>query len=129
MSASYLLRSVRLAAVFGAFFLLVSACWGGITSGLLIEPGKQFVLGGGQLGGFRVQAHNVGKVSVEIKERPRGGGIFGKVTLAPGERGTLRFMAGSTALLLNPSAEQAKVDLKITGDTNLGMVYEPSGKL
>ncbi|AHJ97109.1 hypothetical protein [Hymenobacter swuensis] len=116
-------------ATFAALLLLVTACWAGITSNLLIEPGKQFVLGGGQLGGFKVEAHNVGKVPVEFKERPRGGGIFGKTTLAPGERGTLRFMAGSTALLLNPSAQQAKVDLKITGDTRLSMTYEPNGKL
>ncbi|TGE15399.1 hypothetical protein [Hymenobacter elongatus] len=109
--------------------LLATACWAGIRSGLLIEPGKQFVLGGGQRGAFKVEAHNVGPVPVEIKERPRGGGIFGKTTLAPGARGTLRFMAGSTAVLLNPSAEQAKVDLKISGDTKLSMNYEPSGKL
>lgn len=116
-------------ATFSALLLLVTACWAGVTSNLLIEPGKQFVLGGGQLGGFKVEAHNVGKVPVEFKERPRGGGIFGKTTLAPGERGTLRFMAGSTALLLNPSAQQAKVDLKITGDTRLSMTYEPNGQL
>ncbi|QIX62987.1 hypothetical protein FY528_08390 [Hymenobacter lutimineralis] len=111
-----------------AVFLLVTACWAGITSNLLIEPGKQFALGGGQLGAFRVVAHNVGKVPVEIKERPRGGGNFGKTTLAPGARGTLRFMAGSTALLLNPSAQQARLDLKITGDTRLSMTYEANGK-
>ncbi|WBA42570.1 hypothetical protein [Hymenobacter canadensis] len=116
-------------ATFAALLLLVTACWAGITSNLLIEPGKQFVLGGGQLGGFKVEAHNVGTVPVEFKERPRGGGICGKTTLAPGERGTLRFMAGSTAVLLNPSAQQAKVDLKITGDTRLSMTYEPNGKL
>jgi hypothetical protein len=129
MRTSSLYRSAAVAATFVAVLLLATACWAGITSGLLIEPGKQFALGGGQLGGFKVEAHNVGKVSVEIKERPRGGGIFGKTTLAPGARGTLRFMAGSTALLLNPSAEQAKVNLKITGDTNLSMGYEPNGKL
>ena len=129
MRTSLHLRSAAVAATFMAVLLLATACLAGITSGLLIEPGKQFVLGGSQLGGFKVEAHNVGKVAVEIKERPRGGGIFGKTTLAPGARGTLRFMAGSTALLLNPSAEQAKVNLKITGDTNLSMGYEPNGKL
>ncbi|NVO30058.1 hypothetical protein [Hymenobacter lapidiphilus] len=122
----------RLAATAAAFFillLLVTACWAGITSNLLIEPGKQFALGGGQLGSFKVEAHNVGNVPVDFKERPRDGGIFGKTTLAPGARGTLRFMAGSTALLLNPSDQQAKVDLKITGDTKLSMRYEVNGKL
>lgn len=109
--------------------LLSTACWASLNSDLFIEPGKQFALGGGQPGAFKVEARNVGKVPVEIKERPRGGGIFGKTTLAPGARGTLRFMAGSTALLLNPSAVQAHLNLKVTGDTNLAMGYEPNGKL
>jgi hypothetical protein len=109
---------------------LATSCWANLTSDLLIEPGKQFVLGGGQPGAFRVEARNVGKVPVEVKERPRGGGIFTKNTLAPGARGTLRFMAGSTAVLLNPSAVQARLHLKVTGDTrSLSMTYEPSGKL
>lgn len=99
-----------------------------LRSDLLIEPGKQFVLGGGQPGAFKVVARNVGKVPVEIKERPRGGGIFGKATLAPGAAGTLRFLAGSSALLLNPSTQQARLALRVTGDTNLGMTYEPNGQ-
>ena len=99
---------------------------GTIHSSLLIEPGKQFILGGDQLGAFRVAAKNVGSVSVEIRERPKGGGTFGKVTLQPGQSGVLKFAAGSTAVLLNPSATKANLDLTITGDTKqLGMTYEP----
>ena len=37
----------------------------------------------------------------------------------------LKFAAGSTAVLLNPSASKANLDLTITGDTKLGMTYEP----
>ncbi|GGG41477.1 hypothetical protein [Hymenobacter glacieicola] len=107
---------------------LFSAGSGGVNSGLLIEPGKQFVLGGSQPGAFKVVARNVGKVPVEFKERPRGGGIFGRAMLAPGQSATLRFMAGSSAVLLNPSAQQANVKLHITGDTRLSMGYEPNGK-
>ena len=109
---------------------LATACWAGgsLKSDLLIEPGKQFALGGGQPGAFRVVARNTGKVPVEIKERPRGGGIFGKATLAPGQRATLRFLPGSTALLLNPSDQNARLDLHVTGDTNLSMGYEANGK-
>ena len=98
---------------------------GTIHSNLFIEPGKQFILGGDQRGAFKVAAKNVGSVPVEIRERPKGGGIFGKVTLAPGQSGVLKFAAGSTAVLLNPSAIKANLDLTITGDTKLGMTYEP----
>jgi hypothetical protein len=109
--------------------LIIPACWAGIDSDLFIEPGKQFVLGGGQPGDFKVVARNVGKVPVEFKERPRGGGIFGRATLAPGQQTVLRFMAGSSALLLNPSVQTANLKLHITGDTNLSMGYEVNGKL
>ena len=98
---------------------------GTIHSNLFIEPGKQFILGGDQLGAFKVAAKNVGLVPVEIRERPKGGGTFGKVTIQPGQLGVLKFAAGSTAVLLNPSATKANLDLTITGDTKLGMTYEP----
>ena len=98
---------------------------GTIHSNLFIEPGKQFILGGDQRGAFKVAAKNVGSVPVEIRERPLGGGTFGKATLAPGQSGVLKFLAGSTAVLLNPSASKANLDLTITGDTKLSMTYEP----
>lgn len=106
---------------------LLAARQPGLHSDLFIEPGKQFVLGGGQPGAFKVEARNVGKVPVEFKERPQGGGIFGRTTLAPGQRATLRFLAGSSALLLNPSAQTANLSLHVTGDTRLSMGYEPNG--
>ncbi|WP_210519355.1 hypothetical protein [Hymenobacter terricola] len=117
----------HLLAVLAAAILLPLLNYAGtIHSNLFIEAGKQFILGGDQRGAFKVAARNVGPVPVEIKERPRGGGIFGKTTLAPGQKGVLQFGAGSTAVLLNPSAEKANLDLTITGDTKqLGMTYEP----
>ena len=129
MRTFFISRPATAVATCTIMLLLATVCWAGIRSGLRIEPGKQFVLGGSQPGAFKVDAHNVGKVAVEIKERPRGGGIFGKTTLAPGARGTIRFMAGSSAVLLNPSGEEAILNLTITGDTKLSMGYEPNGKL
>ena len=105
--------------------LLLPLLAGTIHSNLSIEPGKQFILGGDQRGAFKVAGKNIGTVPVEIRERPKGGGTFGKVTLAPGQSGVLKFAAGSTAVLLNPSAVQANLALTITGDTKLGMTYEP----
>jgi len=113
------------ATVFALALLPLLALAGTIHSNLFIEPGKQFILGGDQRGAFKVAGKNIGPVPVEIRERPLGGGTFGKVTLAPGQSGVLKFAAGSTAVLLNPSAVQANLDLTITGDTKLGMTYEP----
>ncbi|PJJ59665.1 hypothetical protein [Hymenobacter chitinivorans] len=103
-------------------------CQASLNSDLFIEPGKQFALGGGQPGAFKVTARNVGNVAVEFKERPRNGGIFGRTTLQPGQTATLRYLAGSTAVLLNGSGQTANVRLRITGDTNLRMDYEPTGQ-
>ena len=116
---------VAVRASFLAFGLPLLALAGTIHSNLFIEPGKQFILGGDQRGAFKVVGKNIGTVPVEIRERPKGGGTFGKVTLVPGQSGVLKFAAGSTAVLLNPSAVQANLDLTITGDTKLGMTYEP----
>lgn len=111
---------------FGMLLLLPLLAFAGtIHSNLFIEPGKQFILGGDQRGAFKVVAKNVGTVPVEIRERPLGGGTFGKATLAPGRSGVLKFAAGSTAVLLNPSGTKVNLDLTITGDTKLGMTYEP----
>ena len=122
------LLSVTITARFWVLVMLLLpllALAGTIHSNLFIEPGKQFTLGGDQLGAFKVAAKNVGPVPVEIRERPQGGGTFGKATLQPGQSGVLKFAAGSTAVLLNPSATKANLDLTITGDTKLGMTYEP----
>ncbi|MBD2766713.1 hypothetical protein IC235_02265 [Hymenobacter sp. BT664] len=115
-----------LAAVLLAGPVVSGGLSGHLHSDLSIEPGKQFLLGGGQRGAFKVVAKNKGKVAVEIKERPRAGGIFGKATLQPGQRGVIRFAAGSTAVLLNSSSTLANLDLTVTGDTGaLRMNYEP----
>ena len=122
------LLSVTIAARFWVLVMLLLpllALAGTIHSNLFIEPGKQFIRGGDQLGAFKVAAKNAGPVPVEIRERPKGGGTFGKATLQLGQSGVLKFAAGSTAVLLNPSTTKANLDLTITGDTKLGMTYEP----
>lgn len=119
---------LRLVALSALLLLRVPFGWASLTSDLLIPARQQFVLGGEQRGAFKVSARNVGKVPVQIRERQRNGGIFTKTTLAPGASGIVRFEAGSTALLLNPADEQARMYLKVTGDTELGMRYEESGK-
>ena len=97
-----------------------------LRSDLTIEPGKQFALGGGQRGFFKVVAKNKGTVPVEIRERLIGGSLVNKATLRPGQSGVLRFAAGSAAVLLNSSAANARLDLTVTGDYgNLRMTTEP----
>jgi hypothetical protein len=99
---------------------------GGITSQTVIEGGKQFVLGGGQRGAFRVAAHNVGPVPVSVAERLAGGAVQERGRLEPGQRLTLAFGAGSAALVRNLGERPAVLDFRITGNisSGLGMGYE-----
>jgi uncharacterized membrane protein YphA (DoxX/SURF4 family) len=124
LAASAVLVAVCLAAP-----VMASRLADHLHSDLTIEPGKQFLLGGTQRGAFKVVAKNKGTVAIEIKERPLGGGIFGKALLKPGQRGVIRFAAGSGAVLLNANSVAANLDLTVTGDTGaLRMNYEPVGK-
>ncbi len=104
--------------------LSLAGC-GSINSGLRVEPRKQFVLGGGQAGAFKVEANNVGDVPVRISLRRDGGVTTDLGSLAPGQKETLSFPEGSAAVVANESDNRiARIDLRVTGDTDLGMRYE-----
>ena len=110
-----------LLALLGGLLLLIAAGWGGVHSDLFIEPGQQFVLGGGQRGAFKVAAHNVGKVTVEVQEQTANGTITNKGTLKPKQKTMLRFAAGSAAVLRNAGTGKANLALHITGESGLNM--------
>ncbi|QDA58683.1 hypothetical protein [Hymenobacter jejuensis] len=110
--------------LFGGLMLLAAACFGSVHSDLFIEPSHQFVLGGGQRGAFMVVARNVGPTAVEALERPATGKLMSKAILKLGQQVTLRFASGSAAVLANPAATTAHLDLQITGDTDLSMSTE-----
>ena len=44
-------------------------------------------------------------------------------TVAPGASARLRFAPGSAALVVNAADREARVDVNLTGDTNLSMGY------
>jgi hypothetical protein len=89
----------------------------GLHSHLLIDAGKQFLLGGGQPGAFTMKGQSVGPVPVGVREEPRSGPAIGRGTLAP----------GATARLLNLGAKQAVLKLDVTGDTGqLRITNEPT---
>ncbi len=123
--ASFSLVTRRAGAVL-ALALPLLAATGPINSHLLIEAGKQFVLGGGQRGAFRVKGTNSGPVAVRVVERFAAGDTLSRGVLPPGGKADLTFTTGSAALIVNLSAtRQAELDLRVTGATQaLGMTYE-----
>lgn len=104
----------------------VSAEAGTIKSGLQIEAGQTFELGGGQEGGFTVTGRNTGRVAVVVYGLPEGARApVERGTVAPGGQVDTSFGPGEQALLRNTSSrETARLKLTITGDTSsLGMTY------
>lgn len=106
--------------------LAVGARAGEINSGLQIEAGQTFALGGGQEGSFTVTGRNTGPVAVLVFARAEGNAPpVAKGRVEPGAAVDARFASGEMALLRNTSATQtARMKLKIRGDTaSLGMTY------
>ena len=95
----------------------------GLRSQVKIEVGKQFELGGKQLLGFRVEAHNVGPVAVEIKELTQAGRVTSFGLLQPGQQTKATFGMGSKAILVNLGPREAKIDVNISNGAGLGMGY------
>ena len=95
----------------------------GLRSQVKIEVGKQFELGGTQLLGFRVEAHNVGPVAVEIKEVTQTGCVTSFGLLQPGQQTKAAFGMGSKAILVNLGPREAKIDVNISNGAGLGMGY------
>lgn len=95
----------------------------GLQSQVSIEVGKQFELGGKQLLGFRVEAHNVGPVAVEIKEITANGRATSFGLLQPGQQTKAAFGMGSKAILVNLGSSEAKIDVNISNGAGLGMSY------
>lgn len=96
-----------------------------LTSNLQIKPGETFVFAGEpDAGAYTASVENVGPVAVTLGTRT---GVVDAslVTLKPGESIVARFAKAQGALFLNSSGEQARLLLKIWGDTNVGMRYEP----
>lgn len=113
-----------------ALTLLLSHCRSGgpfssnyLGSATTIPPSKTFELGGNGNGAFSAEVSNVGSSAVTISQRQSNGQATALGQLQPGDKQTLTFGAGSTAVFANPSAQSAELGLKVIGDTNLRMGY------
>lgn len=109
-----------------AFAAIAPATGSTIHSGLSVEAGQTFELGGGEDGSFTVTGRNTGPVAVEVLSKAQGAGVpTMRGTVAPGGAVEARFASREMALLRNTSATRtAKLKLRITGDTSsLGMSY------
>lgn len=108
----------------GNYWLLIvlfilSSC--SLTSRTTIGPKKAFELGDGQHGYFKVVIKNVSEVPIEICTAASGQPSAKILTLAPGQKRTVRVAANTKAIFKNNSDKEGALDLKVTGDTGLSM--------
>ena len=119
------MRTLIFALLFITALLAAYAATTNIHSHLLVDVGKQFVLGGEQVGAFRVSARNSGPVPVLLLERSGESVIVTRGRLEPGQSARLTFAAGAAVLVRNLGLQRAEIDLDIKGPSKSKMEYEP----
>lgn len=120
------LATHRFRLALAGLLLVAAAChFRALRSDLTVQPGTRFNLGGNQNGAFTVRIQNKGRVPVTILERRADGQEITLGTFRPGAGQTVRFSAGSAALVDNATTQSARLDLTVTGDTNLSMQEIP----
>jgi PBP1b-binding outer membrane lipoprotein LpoB len=103
-----------------AFFL--SSC--SLTSNTIIKPKDSFVLGNNQHGSFKVKLKNVSKNNLEVYQAPIEGGKHSFQKVKPNEYTNVKVDRNTALIINNMSKDTASVNLKVTGDLNLGMTYQ-----
>lgn len=97
-----------------------------LTSGLRIPGAQRFVLGGGQPSSFFCDVENQGQTTVMVYAS-RNGGYTVVARLQPGDSASHRFQPTESAIIANLAAtDEARLRVRVWGDTNLGMEYEPN---
>ncbi|CCH54347.1 hypothetical protein BN8_03509 [Fibrisoma limi BUZ 3] len=89
----------------------------------LIDPGRQFVVGGNNNGAFTIRMRNAGSAPVELAERQHDGKVIPLDKLRPTEQRTLTYKPGSAALFTNSGKAMAVLKLTLSGDNALNMRY------
>jgi hypothetical protein len=106
--------------------LLVSSCsiFTSLNSNTSIKPNESFVLGNNEHGKFKICLKNVSSHAIEIHLAPIAGGGYSYQTISSNEVVETKVPKNTAIIIENKSDENASVDIKATGDLNLGMGYQ-----
>ena len=94
-----------------------------LRSTTYIKANEQFQLGNNNHGRFRVKLRNTSAQDIEIYRAPITGGRHSGQSVKPGETVGVRVEANTALVIVNPSAQEASVQLTVHGDTGLAMNY------
>ena len=106
--------------------LTISSCgiFSSLNSNTSIKPKESFVLGNNTHGSFKTVMKNVGQTELKVYKAPINGGTHSPIVLKPQESATIKTDKNTALIIENIGDLQASVDLKVTGDLNLGMTYK-----
>ena len=106
--------------------LLVSSCsiLTSLNSNTSIKPNDSFVLGNNEHGKFKILLKNVSSHAIEIHLAPIDGGSYSYQTILSNEIFKTKVPKNTAIVIENKSSEYASIDIKATGDLNLGMGYQ-----
>lgn len=109
-----------------AFINLFTSCsvFNSLNSNTSIKPNDSFYLGNNKHGKFKVTLKNVSNHYIEIYFAPISGGSYSRQTIKINEVVIAKVPKNTAIVIENKSTDYASVDIKATGDLNLGMGYQ-----
>jgi hypothetical protein len=122
--SNYFIVSKKVITTFVAAVLLTScSLFSSLTSNTMIKPNESFVLGKNEHGKFKAALKNTGATTLKVYHAPITGGTHSLIILKPQEKATIKADKNTAIIIENTANDIASVDLKVTGDCNLGMTY------
>ena len=105
--------------------IALSSCsiFSSLNSYTSIEPNQSFLLGNNKHGKFKVILKNVSNHNLEIYFAPIEGGTYSRQIVKVNQEITTKVPRNTAIVRENKSNDHAGIDLKATGDLNLGMTY------
>lgn len=105
--------------------VLLTSCsvFSSLYSYTSIEPNQSFLLGKNKHGKFKVTLKNTSNHDLEIYFAPIEGGTYSRQTVKVNQKITTKVPRNTAIVIENKSSDYAGIDLKATGDLNLGMTY------
>lgn len=106
--------------------LLFTSCsiFSSLNSYISIKPNDSFLLGNNEHGKFNVILKNVSNHDIEIYFAPTNGGSYSRQIIKINEIVSTKVAKNTAIVIENKSNDYASVNIKATGDLNLGMTYK-----
>ena len=106
--------------------LLLTSCsvFSSLNSNTSIKPNESFYLGNNPHGKFKVTLKNVSNHPIDIYFAPIDGGTYSRQTLQINDEIHTKVQKNTAIVIENKSDQYASVNIKATGDLNLGMNYK-----